>query len=103
MHHIGSDPFQAITIGTALEKSAKKYGDQQAVISRHQKKVYTFQEILTETDTLAAGLLSLGLERGDRLGLWAPNMAEWHITKMACARLGLILVIVVFKLMFTAT
>lgn len=41
---------------------------------------------------MAAGLLKIGLQRGDRLGLWAPNIFEWHITKMACARLGLVLV-----------
>lgn len=92
IHHIGTDPFQAITVGTALEKSAEKYGDRQAIISRHQKKVYTFQDILAEADALAAGLLTLELKTGDRLGLWAPNLVEWHVTKMACARAGLILV-----------
>lgn len=52
----------------------------------------TFQEALTQSDILAGGLSKIGLQRGDRLGLWAPNMLEWHVTKMACARLGLVLV-----------
>lgn len=41
---------------------------------------------------MAAGLLKIGLKKGDRLGLWAPNLIEWHIIKMACARLGLVMV-----------
>lgn len=62
------------------------------MISRHQKKKLTFLELLKESDILAAGLLKLGLQKGDRLGLWAPNSIEWLITMMACARLGLVLV-----------
>lgn len=52
----------------------------------------TFAEILKQSDEFAAGLLKLGLVKGDRLGLWAPNRIEWIITMMACARIGLILV-----------
>lgn len=92
MHHIGKDPLKAITIGQLLEQTAQKYPERPALISRYQNKVLTFRDILTQTDALAAGLLKLGIKRGDRLGLWAPNMVEWYISKMACGRLGLVLV-----------
>lgn len=62
------------------------------MISKHQNKRLSFQDVLRQSDSLAAGLLKVGLQKGDRLGLWAPNMVEWHVTKMACARLGLVLV-----------
>ncbi|RZC39358.1 acyl-CoA synthetase family member 2, mitochondrial, partial [Asbolus verrucosus] len=48
--------------------------------------------VLLQADKLAAGFKSLGLEKNDRLGLWTPNLIEWYITKMACARAGLIMV-----------
>lgn len=92
LHHIGKDPLKPLTIGLLLEQSAKKFANREALISRHQNKRITFQEILQQSDTLAAGLSKVGLKKGDRLGLWAPNLIEWHITKMACARLGLVLV-----------
>lgn len=92
MHQIGKDPLKAITVGQLLEKTAKKYPERPAVISRYQNQVLTFQNLLDEADALAAGLLKLGITRGDRLGIWAPNMVEWYITKMACGRLGVILV-----------
>jgi acyl-CoA synthetase (AMP-forming)/AMP-acid ligase II len=47
---------------------------------------------LVEADKLAAGFRTLGLEKNDRVGLWAPNLVEWYITKLACARSGLIMV-----------
>lgn len=75
-----------------LEQSARKYADREALISQHQNKRLTFQQVLQQSDTLAAGLSKIGLEKNDRLGLWAPNIIEWHITKMACARLGLVMV-----------
>lgn len=91
-HHIGKDALKPLTIGLLLEQSVLKYNDREALISRHQNKRLTFQQILKQSDTLAAGLSKIGLQKGDRLGLWAPNIIEWHITKMACARLGLVMV-----------
>ena len=63
-----------------------------ALISRHQKVRWTYAEMKDRVDALAAGLLALGLEPGDRIGVWAPNCAEWALTQFATAKAGLILV-----------
>lgn len=92
LHHTGTDPLIPLTVGDLLEQAVEKYGDRAALIARHQNKVLTFRDVFNQSDALAAGLVTVGLQKGDRLGLLAPNLVEWHITKMACARLGLVLV-----------
>jgi acyl-CoA synthetase (AMP-forming)/AMP-acid ligase II len=72
---------------------ANLVSERKAIISRHQNKSLTFAEILEQADKLAAGLTKIGLQRKDRVGLWAPNLIEWYITKLACARAGLIMVL----------
>jgi acyl-CoA synthetase (AMP-forming)/AMP-acid ligase II len=91
-HNLGEEPLRHITVGTLLKETAWKFGDRKAVISKHQNKSLTFAEALVEADKLAAGFRTLGLEKNDRVGLWAPNLVEWYITKLACARSGLIMV-----------
>jgi acyl-CoA synthetase (AMP-forming)/AMP-acid ligase II len=93
VHNIGEKPLRYITIGDLLEEAACKFSERKAIISRHQNKSLTFAEILVQADKLAAGLTKIGLQRKDRVGLWAPNLIEWYITKLACARAGLIMVL----------
>ena len=57
-----------------------------------QDKRFTWDELSETVDALAAGLLSLGLKKGDRIGIWSPNRWEWLVTQFATARIGLILV-----------
>lgn len=83
-------------MGKLLEETARKYGDRPAIISRYQNQSLTFQEVLTKADKLAAGFKALGLDVGDRIGIWAPNIAEWYVTHMACARGGFVLVSLCF-------
>ena len=59
---------------------------------RHQNVRWTWGELSRRVDDLAAGLLSLGLERGDRVGIWSPNRYEWTLTQFATAKAGLVLV-----------
>ncbi|XP_063917984.1 medium-chain acyl-CoA ligase ACSF2, mitochondrial-like [Zophobas morio] len=94
IHHIGEQPLQYITIGRLLENAADKFGDRKAIISTHQNQSVTFSELLQKADKLAASFRLLNLEKSDRLGIWAPNLIEWYVTKMACARAGLISVCV---------
>jgi fatty-acyl-CoA synthase len=61
-------------------------------VSRHQDVRWTWEELQTEVDTFAAGLMAIGLKPGDRVGIWAPNCVEWVITQFATAKAGLILV-----------
>ena len=59
---------------------------------RHQDIRWTYAELDERVDAFAAGLLALGLEPGDRVGIWSPNNAEWVVTQFATAKAGLILV-----------
>ena len=85
-------PLLAETIGASLERAAAAYGDREALVARHQGLRYTYAELNAAVDELARGLLAIGLERGDRVGIWAPNCAEWVLVQFATAKLGVILV-----------
>jgi fatty-acyl-CoA synthase len=80
------------TLGQALDLAVARWGEESALISASQGVHWSFRELRDRADALAAGLLALGLEPGDRIGIWAPNCAEWTLTQFAAARAGLILV-----------
>ena len=80
------------TIGQTLAQTAERFGQREALVVPHQGVRWTWNELLHRTDALAAGLLALGLQPGDRVGIWAPNCAEWTLMQFATARAGLILV-----------
>lgn len=80
------------TIGVRLRRTAERYPERDALVVAHQGIRYSYAELDREVDRVAAGLLSLGLEPGDRIGIWSQNNAEWVITQFATARAGLILV-----------
>ena len=81
-----------LTIGQALDAAAERWGAREALISVHQDVRWTFAELKSRAEALAAGLLALGMEPGDRIGIWSPNKAEWTLTQFAAAKAGLILV-----------
>ncbi len=85
-------PLLGLTIGACFDATAAAHPDRLALISRHQDIRWTYAELKDRVDAFAAGLLALGLEPGDRVGVWAPNCAEWAITQFSTARAGLILV-----------
>ena len=80
------------TIGQALDQAAARWPDAEALVSVHQGVSWRFAELKARAEALAAGLLSLGLAPGDRIGVWSPNKAEWALTQFAAAKAGLILV-----------
>ena len=80
------------TIGDALSQAAAKWGEHEALVSHHQGLRFSYRELDHKTNQLAASLLKLGLKQGDRIGIWAPNCAEWILTQFASAKAGLILV-----------
>ncbi|KAH8352452.1 hypothetical protein KR084_004282 [Drosophila pseudotakahashii] len=88
-HHVGKEPLVYRTIGQQLELTASNYGDVEAIVSCHEGKRYTFQNLLKEADALAAGFRKLGLQPGDAIGLWAPNYMHWYLGMMGAARAGL--------------
>jgi fatty-acyl-CoA synthase len=81
-----------LTIGGLLERTASRYPDRLAVASCHQSKRLSWAELSAEADRLARGLWSLGIRRGDRVGIWSTNCIEWIIMHMGCARAGAALV-----------
>ncbi len=80
------------TIGEALERAAAQWPRNVALISRHQAIRWTWAELNAQVDRIACGLLERGVAKGDRVGIWAPNCAEWTVTQFATAKIGAILV-----------
>ncbi|CAH0564378.1 unnamed protein product [Brassicogethes aeneus] len=89
VHNPVNLPLRPLTVGQLLEETCNKNGDTVGIISCHQNQKLTFNEIIYRADQLAAGLKSIELNYGDRVGIWAPNLIEWYISFMACARAGL--------------
>ena len=85
-------PLLAMTIGQAFDQTAARYPQGEALVVRHQQQRYTWAQLAEEVDLHARALLALGLQAGDRLGVWAPNGAEWFISQFASAKIGVILV-----------
>jgi fatty-acyl-CoA synthase len=85
-------PLSEATIGRFLRDTAERFSDRPAVIFREQGIRWTWREFLQEVDVLAAGFVSLGIMRGERVGIWSPNRVEWLMTQFATARIGAILV-----------
>ncbi len=81
-----------LTTWQALERAVSRWPGHEAVVSVHQSTRWTYRELRDRADAFAQGLHALGLRPGDRLGIWAPNCAEWTLTQFATARLGVILV-----------
>lgn len=85
-------PLLAMTIGEAFDRTAARYPQGEALVVRHQQQRYTWAQLARVVDLHARALLALGLQAGDRLGVWAPNGAEWFISQFASAKIGVILV-----------
>jgi len=85
-----SCPIDESTIGVVLRRAARRWPNTELLVSAAQAQRFTFAQFDRRVDALAAGLLTLGLEKGDRLGVWAPNCAEWTLTQFATARIGVI-------------
>ena len=80
------------TIGTNLDRTVSRFGDRDALISCEQGRRYTYAELGAAVDELARALMAWGLAKGDRIGIWSPNCAEWTLVQYATAKIGAILV-----------
>jgi fatty-acyl-CoA synthase len=92
VHGASEKPLIGKTIGALFDETCAAHPDRLALVVRHQAVRWTYAELKVRVDAFAAGLLALGLDPGDRVGVWAPNCAEWAITQFATAKAGLILV-----------
>ncbi|MFN0091924.1 MAG: AMP-binding protein [Acidimicrobiales bacterium] len=93
-HDLGptDPPLLEETIGQNLERVAAARPDHEALVACHQGIRWTYAELNARVDALAKGLLAAGFEKGDRIGIWSPNYAEWVLVQFATAKLGVILV-----------
>ena len=87
-----STPLLGETIGANLEATVERFGDREALVDRPSGRRWTYQQFNADVDTLALGLMELGVEKGDRIGIWAPNCPEWVLVQYATAKIGAILV-----------
>ncbi|MDR3483256.1 MAG: AMP-binding protein [Burkholderiaceae bacterium] len=85
-------PLIEQTIGSFFDDMANKVADNEALVACHQNLRYTYRQLQTESNRLASALLELGLQRGDRVGIWSHNNAQWLLTQIATAKVGIVLV-----------
>jgi fatty-acyl-CoA synthase len=85
-------PLLGDTIGGNFDAIVRAFGDREALVDRPAGRRWTYAELAADVDALALGLIDLGIAKGDRVGIWAPNCAEWTLTQYATAKIGAILV-----------
>ncbi|PKW26771.1 AMP-binding protein [Phycicoccus duodecadis] len=93
-HTVGplEPPLLEQTIGACLDATVERFGDRDALVDRAQGVRLTYAELGEQVDRLARGLVGAGIEKGDRVGIWAPNRSEWVLVQFATAKVGAILV-----------
>ncbi len=85
-------PLLGMTIGGMLDRTAGLFPDTEALVCLHQEIRWTYRELVDKVDEAARAFIAIGVERGDRVGIWAPNRYEWTVTQFATAKVGAILV-----------
>ncbi len=91
---ISTKPLLGDTIGDNLLRTAAAFGDREALVDAPSGRRWTYTELRRDVDELARGLMAAGVEKGDRVGIWAPNLPEWTLLQFATARMGALLVCV---------
>ena len=89
---VSEKPLLGDTIGDYFDQTVARFPDREALVARHQGIRWSYRELQAEVDRCTRGLLALGLGRGDRVGMWSPNYAEWVVVQFATAKVGIILV-----------
>ncbi|MBF8706344.1 AMP-binding protein [Pseudomonas putida] len=80
------------TIGQAFDATVARCADGEALVSRHQGLRYSWRQLAEQVEVHARALMALGVDTGDRVGIWSPNCAQWCILQLASAKVGAILV-----------
>ncbi len=81
-----------VTIPQMLRETVARFGPRDAMVFADTGQRYSYYDFDREVDELASGFLAMGLEKGDRVGIWSPNRYEWVLTQFATARIGIVLV-----------
>ncbi|MFI5828946.1 AMP-binding protein [Streptomyces sp. NPDC051578] len=87
-------PLLGDTIGENLDRTARRFPERDALVDMAGGRRWTYAELAADVDALALGLLDLGITKGDRVGIWAPNRPEWTLVQYATAKIGAVLVTV---------
>src|SRR5438270_886308 len=85
-------PLLGLTIGDLFDQTVEKYPDHPGLISRQQNIRLTYRDLQDQVNRCAKGLMHLGFQKGQRVGIWSPNRAEWCVTQFATSKIGVILV-----------
>ncbi|RIZ41540.1 AMP-binding protein [Pseudomonas putida] len=85
-------PLLTQTIGQAFDATVARCCDSEALVSRHQGLRYSWRQLAEQVEIYARALIALGVNTGDRVGIWSPNCAQWCILQLASAKVGAILV-----------
>ncbi len=85
-------PLLGDTIGGNFDAAVRKFPNREALVDRPAGQRWTYAELAADVDALALGLLEMGIGKGDLVGIWAPNCAQWVLTQYATAKIGAILV-----------
>ena len=93
-YYCGTSSTQIIyeTIGAYFDGICEAFPENDALVVRHQGIRWSYRDFQAKVDALAAGLIALGIEPGDRVGIWGPNSAEWVVVQLATAKIGAIMV-----------
>jgi fatty-acyl-CoA synthase len=92
VHGVDEKPLLGLTVGELLNTAVERWRDNPALIVPDQNIHWSYAELAAKVDEFAAGLIGLGLDVGGRVGVWAPNCAQWIVAQYATAKAGLILV-----------
>ncbi|MCQ9163850.1 MULTISPECIES: AMP-binding protein [unclassified Arthrobacter] len=85
-------PLLGDTIGANLARTAARFPDREALVDVPSSRRWSYARLDHDVDALARGLLAAGVAKGDRVGIWAPNVPEWVLIQYATAKIGAILV-----------
>src|SRR5918911_3992572 len=89
-----TDDLLKITIGDLLDRQAARFSDHDALVHIEHGVRYTYAEFRAECDRVAKGLIALGIQKGEHVGIWATNYPEWVVAQFATAKIGAVLVTV---------
>lgn len=87
-----TSPLIELTIGDFFDQTVERYPDKEALVSAHQNVRLTYRELQQKVNQLASAMIRMGLQKGDRVGIWSHNNVEWVLMQLATAKAGIVLV-----------
>ena len=85
-------PLLGDTIGANFDRTVARFGDREALVDCAAGRRWTYRELSGDVTAVALGMAALGVRKGERVGIWSPNRAEWTLVQYATAKIGAVLV-----------